>query len=104
MCILEYYHTPLLAGGQCGATLGQQLGLTLGRKLQSGQYSVWAVRRLTKTSSREMSARSYALHSVCPQLSFSFFITPNASVSTVASRLAPAHCVDSRERVIRTER
>ena len=31
---------------------------------------VWALRRLKKPSSREMSARGYALHSVCPQLSF----------------------------------
>ena len=29
---------------------------------------VWAFRRLKKPRSREMSARSYALHSVCPQL------------------------------------
>ena len=31
---------------------------------------VWAFRRLKKPRSREMSARGYALHSVCPRLSF----------------------------------
>ena len=31
---------------------------------------VWAFRRLKKPSCREMSARGYAFHSVCPQLSF----------------------------------
>ena len=31
---------------------------------------VWAFRRLKKPRSREMSARGYALHSVCSQLSF----------------------------------
>ena len=31
---------------------------------------VWAFRRLKKPKCREMSARGYALHSVCPQLSF----------------------------------
>ena len=31
---------------------------------------VWAFRRLIKPRIREMSARGYALHSVCPQLSF----------------------------------
>ena len=31
---------------------------------------VWAFRRLQKLTSREMSARGYALYSVCPQLSF----------------------------------
>ena len=36
---------------------------------------VWVFRRLKKPSSREMSARGYALHSVCPQLSF-FFLPP----------------------------
>ena len=34
---------------------------------------VWAFRRLKKPRCRVMSARGYALHSVCPQLSF-FFI------------------------------
>ena len=34
---------------------------------------VWAFRRLRKPRCREMSARGYALHSVCPQLSFFFF-------------------------------
>ena len=33
---------------------------------------VWAFRRLKKPRCREMSARGYALHSVRPQLSFSF--------------------------------
>ena len=33
---------------------------------------VWAFRRLNKPRCREMSARGYALYSVCPQLSFSF--------------------------------
>ena len=32
---------------------------------------VWAFRRLKKPRIREMSARGYALHSVCPHLSFS---------------------------------
>ena len=36
--------------------------------------SVWAFCRLKKPWSREMSARGYALHSVCPQLSFPIFI------------------------------
>ena len=31
---------------------------------------VWAFRRLKKPRSREMSARGYSLHSVCPQLPF----------------------------------
>ena len=31
---------------------------------------VWTFRRLKKPWIREMSARGYALHSVCPQLSF----------------------------------
>ena len=31
---------------------------------------VWAFRRLKKSRSRDMSARNYAFHSVCPQLSF----------------------------------
>ena len=31
---------------------------------------VWALHRLKKPRSREMSARGYALHSVCPQLSY----------------------------------
>ena len=31
---------------------------------------VWAFRTLKKPRSREMSARGYSLHSVCPQLSF----------------------------------
>ena len=31
---------------------------------------VWAFRKLKKPKSREMSACGYALHSVCPQLSF----------------------------------
>ena len=34
---------------------------------------VWAFRRLKKPRCREMSARGYALHSVCPQLSFFLF-------------------------------
>ena len=33
----------------------------------------WAFRRLKKRRSREMSARGYELHSVCPQFSFFFF-------------------------------
>ena len=33
---------------------------------------VWAFRRLNKPKSRKMSARSYALHSVCPFFSFRF--------------------------------
>ena len=36
---------------------------------------VWAFRRLKKPRCRGMSARGYALHSVCPQLSFLFFIS-----------------------------
>ena len=36
-----------------------------------------AFRRLKKSRSRELSPRSYALHSVCPQLSFSSFSAPN---------------------------
>ena len=36
---------------------------------------VWAFRRLKKPKSRQMIARLYALHSVCPQLSFPY-ITP----------------------------
>ena len=35
---------------------------------------VWAFRRLKKPRCREMSARGYALHSVCPQLSFFSYI------------------------------
>ena len=31
---------------------------------------VWVFRRLEKPKGREMSARDYALHSVCPQLSY----------------------------------
>ena len=31
---------------------------------------VWAFRRLKKPRCRNMSARGYALHSVCPQISF----------------------------------
>ena len=34
---------------------------------------VWAFRRLGKPRSREMSARGYALYSLCPQVSFTFF-------------------------------
>ena len=34
---------------------------------------VWVFRRLKKPRSREMSARSYALHNVCRQLSFLVF-------------------------------
>ena len=34
---------------------------------------VWAFRRLKKPRCREMSARGYALHSLCPQLSFHTF-------------------------------
>ena len=34
---------------------------------------VWAFRRLKKSRNREMSARGYALRSVCSQLSFLFF-------------------------------
>ena len=37
---------------------------------------VWVFGRLKKPSSREMSARGYAIHSVCPQLSF-FVIVNN---------------------------
>ena len=33
---------------------------------------VWAFRRLKKPRCRDMSARGYELHSVCPQLSFSY--------------------------------
>ena len=33
---------------------------------------IWAFRRLKKPRCREMSASGYALHSVCPQISFSF--------------------------------
>ena len=36
---------------------------------------VWAFRRLKKPRCREMSARGYALYSVCPQLSFFASIT-----------------------------
>ena len=37
-----------------------------------GNSIVWAFRRLKKPRYREMSARGYALHNVCPQLSFSY--------------------------------
>ena len=37
-------------------------------------FIVWAFRRLKKRRCREMSARSNALHSVCPQLSFFFVL------------------------------
>ena len=43
---------------------------------------VWAFRRLKKPRCREMSARGYALDSVCPQLSF-FSSTPNDSFMCV---------------------
>ena len=39
---------------------------------------VWAFSRLKKPRSREMSARSYALHSVRPKLSFFFFLIQDA--------------------------
>ena len=35
---------------------------------------VWAFRRLKKPRCREMSARGYALYSVCPQLSLPTFL------------------------------
>ena len=35
---------------------------------------VWTFRRLKKPRNGEMSARGYALHSVCPQLPFSLFL------------------------------
>ena len=53
----------------------QYLVLALGEKtaVQTVVGSiVWVFRRLKKPRNREMSARVYALHSVCTQLSFSF--------------------------------
>ena len=56
---------------------------------------VWAFRRLKKPRSREMSARGYALHSVCHQLSFSFSFSLmlRAFISfitdTILSRIMP---------------
>ena len=38
------------------------------------QAVVWAFRRLKKSRRREMSARGYALHSVFPQLHFSYVL------------------------------
>ena len=43
---------------------------------------VWAIRRLTKPRSREMSARGYALHSVCFPSSFLPLSTPRRAMIT----------------------
>ena len=47
---------------------------------------VWAFRRLKKPRCREMSARGFTLHSVCPQLSCS-----NKKVSPAHPEYSPAH-------------
>ena len=44
---------------------------------------VWAFRRRKNPRSREMSARGYALHSVCPKLSFFFFLPQHANDETL---------------------
>ena len=51
----------------------EYLVLALGKEaavLAVVDSTVWAFRRLKKPRCQEMSARGYALHSVCPQLSF----------------------------------
>ena len=57
---------------------------------------VWAFRRLKKPKSGEMSARGYALHSVCPSFSFFLSITPasmsaaNGQIDTIIGQ-KPSH-------------
>ena len=54
-----------------GFSLRLALALGEGTAVQAVIGSnIWAFRRLKKTKIREMSARGYAIHSVCPQLSF----------------------------------
>ena len=43
---------------------------------------VWAFRRVKNPRRREMSARIYALHSVCPQISFFFLFHIEAGYSS----------------------
>ena len=54
---------------------------------------VWSFRRLKKPRSREMGARGYAFHSVCPQLSFSFpFHTAIFVVHTFKTNFSGSQC------------
>ena len=54
---------------------------------------VWAFRVLKKPRCREMSARGYALHSVCPQLSFFFpLIMTSRSLHVTSSSSLVANC------------
>ena len=47
------------------------------------KYCVYSFRRLKKPRCREMSARSYALHSVCPRISFFFLSFISGSDSSL---------------------
>ena len=51
---------------------------------------VWAFRRLKKPRSREMSARSHALHSVRPQLSL-FFLHGSFNVTVIFREIQEDH-------------
>ena len=46
---------------------------------------VWAFGRLKKPRIREMSARGYALHSVCPQLPFIFVFSKTINTGIFSS-------------------
>ena len=48
---------------------------------------VWAFLRLKKPRSREMSARGYALHRICPQISFFSFGNRGARPTTASHGL-----------------
>ena len=52
-------------------------------------FIVRAFHRLKKPRSREMRARGYALHSVCPQLYFFLFLPCHARVYSVHRRATP---------------
>ena len=45
-------------------------------------FIIWAFRRLKNPRCREMSARGYALHSICPNFLFSFFVKFTPGVAT----------------------
>ena len=57
---------------------------------------VWALRRLKKPRSREMSARGYALHSVRPQLYFSNFQYAEAGLKYTVTSFKDKRLADSK--------